>query len=111
MPVRAAFFRICADRTLRGPDSSVVATYTPHGWKLGARSCREFEAAGQIFIRATCSDGRRENLGPYDFIRASEGGLFTKGCCIGIYCSNRGLALSAHEWSEVALLGEPPREG
>ena len=44
--VRGAFFRICADGTLRGPEGSLVASYTSKGWLLGARSCREFEAHG-----------------------------------------------------------------
>jgi hypothetical protein len=105
--VRAAFFRICADRTLRGPESSVVATFTPYGWTLGARSCREFEAAGPIFLRATCADGRRESLGPFEIIRAAEGALFTSGRCIGTYCLPPALGTSASGWKEVALLTDP----
>jgi hypothetical protein len=105
--VRAAFFRICADRTLRGPESSVVATFTPYGWRLGARSCREFEAVGPIFLRATCADGRRESSGPYDFIRAGEGALYTGGRCIGTYCLPSAVGISASEWTEVALLTDP----
>jgi hypothetical protein len=101
--VRAAFFRICADYTLRGPESSVVAVYTAYGWQLGARKCREFEARGPVLLRAVGPEGVTEHLGPFELVRASEGALFANGRCLGTYCGIRG-ALPGHEWREVALL-------
>jgi hypothetical protein len=101
--VRAAFFRICPDHTLRGPESSVVATYTAYGWQLGARKCREFEARGPVKLRAIASDGLTEHFGPFEIIRAGEGALFANGRCLGTYCGIRGSSPSP-EWREVALL-------
>lgn len=101
--VRAAFFRICEDNTLRGPESSVVATFTDHGWKLGGRHCREFEAHGLITLRAIGSDGLTEKLGPYEEVRAGDGALYTAGRCLGTYCVARGVP-DGHRWREVTLL-------
>ncbi len=101
--LRAAFFRICADNTLRGPESSVVATYSAYGWRLGERKCREFEARGPVMLRATGADGATERLGPYEMIRAGDGALYADGRCLGTYCVTRG-APAEHKWREVALL-------
>jgi len=101
--VRAVFFRICADYTLRGPDNTVVATYTAHTWLLGARNCREFHCNNAVYLRVTGADGSRERLGPYEFLRAAEGALFTQGQCLGSYSPKyTGVALRC--WHEVALL-------
>jgi hypothetical protein len=102
--VRGAFFRICEDRTLRGPESSVVARYTARGWQLGARHCREFEAMGPLLLRAHFADGRRQSLGPYGAIRAADGALFDRGHCLGIFCTNRAASPDLPEWQEIALL-------
>ncbi len=101
---RAAYFRICADRTLRGPEGSLVATYTSRGWHLGTRICREFAAASPLFLRAVCSDGRTEHLGPYENLRAADGALFNSSYCLGIFCANRAPVLEVPEWSEITLL-------
>ncbi len=101
--LRAPFFRICADNTLRGPESSVVATYTAYGWTLGERKCREFEARGPVTLRAIASDGLAEHLGPYEMVRAEAGSLYAEGRCLGTYCVTRG-ASDGHQWREVALL-------
>lgn len=102
--VRGAFFRICADGTLRGPEGSVVASYTSQGWRLGTRSCREFEALGPLFLRAHFPDGRREHLGPYEAVRAADGALFSRSRCLGIFCTNRAASPGLPEWNEIAFL-------
>lgn len=101
---RGAFFRICADGTLRGPEDSVVATYSPLGWRLGGRDYRDLEALGPLFLRACRADGRAEVLGPYDFVRAGDGALFGQGRCLGTFCTNRALSPGIPEWSEITLL-------
>jgi hypothetical protein len=108
--VRGAFFRICADGTLRGPEGSLVASYTSQGWRLGARSCREFEALGPLFLRAHFPDGRRVHLGPYEIVRAADGALFNSGRCLGIFCTNRAASPGLPEWNEIAFVdrGEEP---
>jgi hypothetical protein len=102
--VRGAYFRICADGTLRGPEGSLVASYTSQGWRLGTRSCREFEALGPLFLRAHFADGRRQHLGPYEAVRAADGALFSRTRCIGIFCTNRAASPGLPEWNEIAFL-------
>lgn len=102
--VRAAFFKICADGTLRGPDGTLVATYTSLGWWFGTRNYREFEAVGPLFLRANCPDGRTERLGPYENVRAADGSLFTRTTCLGSFCANRLSSPGTAEWNEITLL-------
>jgi hypothetical protein len=102
--VRGAFFKICAGGELRGPEGSLVATYTPRGWRLGARDCREFEVLGPLFLRVNLADGSRKNLGPYDLVRGADGALFSHGHCLGIFCANRAVSPGVPEWSEITLL-------
>jgi hypothetical protein len=102
--VRAAFFRICADSTLRAPDSSIVATYVAHKWRLGQRSCHEFHCSDPIYLRVTNQDGERERLGPFEFLRAAEGSLFTDGRCIGTHTPARAGVVQTDCWQEVTLL-------
>jgi hypothetical protein len=102
--MRGAFFRICADRTLRGPEGSIVARYTARGWQLGVRNCREFEAIGPVTLRAHSADGRREHLGPFDVVRAAEGALFDRSRCLGTFCTNRAASPTLPDWHEIALL-------
>jgi hypothetical protein len=101
---RGAFFRICADGTLRGPEGSLVATYGSLGWRLAGRDYREFEAIGPLFLRAHRADRRAEVMGPYEIVRAGDGALFGHGRCLGSFCANRALSPGIPEWSEVALL-------
>ncbi|MEJ0037712.1 MAG: hypothetical protein WDO68_16830 [Gammaproteobacteria bacterium] len=101
---RGAFFRICADSTLRGPEGSLVATYSSLGWRLGPRYFREFEANGPLFLRAQGPHGRPELMGPYEFVRAGDGALFSHGRCLGSYCTNRAASPGVLEWSEITLL-------
>ncbi len=101
---RGAFFRICADNTLRGPEGSLVATYSSLGWRLGGRNYREFEALGPLFIRAHRIDGRSEVMGPYPLVRAGDGALFGHGRCLGSFCANRALSPGIPEWSDITLL-------
>jgi hypothetical protein len=102
--VRGAFFRICMDRTLRGPEGSLIARYSAVGWQLGSRNCREFEALGPLLLRTHFPDGRREHLGPYEVVRAADGALFNRTHCLGIYCTNRAAAPGLPEWNEIAFL-------
>jgi hypothetical protein len=104
--VRAPFFRICTDATLRGPDSGVIATYTGRRWQLGRRACHEFHCAGSIVLRVTNQDGVREQLGPFDFVRASDGALFSGGACLGIHSAEWAGEMRSRFWSEVAFLDD-----
>jgi hypothetical protein len=102
--VRASFFRICADSTLRGPESTLVATYASHVWRLGVRRCREFQCNDMLFLRVRNAGGEQERLGPYQFVRAAEGALFASGKCLGIYSCKWNAENTAHRWDEVTLL-------
>lgn len=102
--VRAAFFRICADATLRGPDSTLVATYAAHMWRLGVRRCREFHCNDSLYLRVKNSEGDQERLGPYQFVRAAEGSLYASGKCLGTYSPKLNTDTTNHLWHEVTLL-------
>jgi hypothetical protein len=102
--VRAKFFRICADSTLRGPDSSVIATYSEHRWKLGTRGCHEFHCSDPVYLRVTDPAGKCERLGPYEFVRAAEGALFTNGRCLGAHSPAWNGQVETHCWHEITLL-------
>jgi len=103
--IRGLFFRIDRDCALRGPDSTVVATYTPHTWRLGARSFREFHCNNTVYLRVRNRAAACEKLGPYDFVRAAEGGLFVQGQCIGTYSPQWDTEATPHQcWQEITLL-------
>jgi hypothetical protein len=101
--VRAAFFRICADSTLRAPDSSVVATFSSRRWRLGKRGCDEFTCTGPVLLRIKRHDGVTERLGPYELVRAAEGALFTQGRCLGTH-TVPGMDSTNDSWEEITLL-------
>lgn len=104
--VRGMHFRICADATLRGPDNAIAAHYSKRLWLLGARRYRGFECSGPVYLRVTNSDGSRGHLGPYNFIKASDGGIFTTDSCLGIHASHTEADISPDMWREIALLSE-----
>ena len=103
---RGVYFRICEDGTLRGPDNAVTARYADRRWSLGQRHYREFECSGPIYLRVTDREDNRERLGPFDFVRASEGALFTHQSCLGMHAPGGALDASTYLWREVALLSE-----
>jgi hypothetical protein len=104
--VRGTYFRICADGTLRGPDNAVCAKYADGFWELAHRRHRAFECDGPVYLRLTKADGRRERIGPYDFVKAAEGAIFTRDSCLGVHDSNGKAAASVSLWQEIAFLTE-----
>jgi hypothetical protein len=104
--VRGVHFRICADATLRGPDNAIAAHYSKRLWLLGHRQYRAFECSGPVYLRVTNSDGSRSHLGPYNFIKAADGGIFTTDSCLGIHASQAEAGVSSDVWREIALLSE-----
>ena len=104
--VRGMHFRICTDATLRGPDNAIAASYSKGLWRLGQRQHRAFECSGPIYLRVTNSDGSRSLLGPYNFIKAAEGAIFTQDSCLGIHASRTEGSLSPEVWREIALLSD-----
>jgi hypothetical protein len=102
--VRSMHFRICADATLRGSDNEIAALYAKGLWQLGQRQYRAFECGGPIYLRVTQSNGSRERLGPYAFVRATEGAIFTNDNCLGMHASQSEAGASADVWQEVAFL-------
>ena len=102
--VRGACFRIHSDGTLRGPDNAVSATYTDGLWQLGPRRYQAFECAGPIFLRVTDKDGRRECMGPYDFVKVAEGAVLTHDSWLGAHATRGGLGSPVDLWREIAFL-------
>ena len=83
----------------------MVATYTPHTWRLGARSFREFHCNNTVYLRVRNREAACEKLGPYEFVRAAEGGLFVQGQCIGTYSPQWDTESASHQcWQEITLL-------
>ena len=103
---RGAYFRICADGTLRGPDNEVAARYADRRWQLGQRHYREFECSGNIFLRVTDHEDQLERLGPYDYVRAAEGALFSRHVRLGTHSPGTSHEVATYHWREVALLSE-----
>jgi hypothetical protein len=102
--VRGAYFRICADATLRGPDNAVAASYCKGVWQLGHRQHRSFDCAGPLYLRVMHRDGRHERIGPYGFVKAVDGALFTETEFLGSFALPVSDANSLELWSEIALL-------
>jgi hypothetical protein len=102
--LRGAYFRICADATLRGPDNSIAASYCNGMWQLGRRPHRSFECCGPFYLRVTHPEGGNERTGPYDFVKAIDGGLFTHKDYLGAFASPPTYLHSLQLWREVAFL-------
>ena len=101
---RAAYFRICEDATLRGPDNSVAAVYANHSWLFGNRRFRSFECDGPVYLRTRTGGGGLASTGPYAFLREAEGALYTHDACLGIYLPGREPDSSLVQWLEITLL-------
>jgi hypothetical protein len=106
--VRAAFFRICVDATLRAPDGGVVATFSSRRWSLGKKGCEDFTVTGPTLLRIKRYDGVTEHLGPFELVRAADGALFTQGRCLGVHSSVPGPALANDYWEEITILPHVP---
>ena len=102
--VRGAFFRICADRTLRGPDNTVTATYTNGLWQVRHRPHRSFECEGEVYLRVTDCDGRQVSAGPYQSVRFSQGIIFSGEVRLGAHASADESAPAAGLLYNVTLL-------
>lgn len=104
MLLRGVYFRVCADATLRGPDNSIVASYAEGLWRVGRKRCLAFESGGPISLRVTDANGRQANIGPYEFIRATEGAIFTQNVCLGRHDAGGRPIPSADLWREIVIL-------
>lgn len=101
--VRGRYFRICADATLRGPDNEVAATYIERTWRRGSQRFSGFECSEPVYLRVVSEGGERERLGPYEFLRAADGALFSNEKCIGMHCTAANAGFSRH-WHEITIL-------
>jgi hypothetical protein len=107
--LRGAYFRICADETLRGPDNEVAAAFIEHSWHLGRRRFLDFQCVTPVYLRVTNQSGERERLGPFELFRASEGALFSAERCLGTHSANWASPSIAACWREIVIL--PIAEG
>jgi hypothetical protein len=102
--VRAAHFRICADGTLRGPDNTTAARFLEGLWYLGQRRHTSFECTGPIYLRVTQKNGRRECIGPYAALRASDGAIFDQNSCLGRHVMRAPETGIIELWREVSFV-------
>lgn len=102
--VRGAYFRISADGTLRGPDNAIVARYLNGLWQLTHGRHRLFDCSGPVFLRVTNRDGTRERGGPYEFVKAAGGAVFTHDSCLAVHDSRAGVESSLALCHEIAFL-------
>ena len=106
MLVRGAYFRICADGTLRGPDNAVAASYTNGLWQLGRRWHRTLECREAVYLRVTTSDGQRECIGPYECLKVAGGDIFSNNTYLGAHSRGESYLPETDIWREIALLSE-----
>lgn len=106
IPVRGAYFRICADGTLRGPDNAIAANYTQGHWQLGRRRNRTLECREALYLRVTTSDGQREYIGPYECLKVTGGAVFSNDTYLGAHTRGESYLPQAAVWREIALLSE-----
>jgi len=104
--VRGAYFRICSDGTLRGPDNAVTASYTEGLWQLGRRQHRTLECREAVYLRVTTSDGQRECIGPYEGLRVSGGAIFSNDTYLGAHTRGETYLSKTEIWTEIALLSD-----
>ena len=102
--VRGRYFRICSDGTLRGPDNAVAARYTDGLWHLAHRRHRSFECGRPVYLRVTDSVGERTQIGPYDFLKATNGAIFTRDSCLGVHTYGVEPGIPGGLWREIAFL-------
>ena len=103
--IRAAYFRIHADGTLRGPDNGLTATYAHDGsWELGPRRYASFECTGPVYLRVTDVDGSRECLGPFDCVKVVRGAVLTQDKWLGAHATYGGGVSATDLWREIAFL-------
>src|ERR1700749_129676 len=98
------YFRICVDETLRGPDNSIAARYVDGLWQLAHRRHRAFECGGPVYLRVTDVHGRCEHIGPYDFLKASDGAIFSRDGRLGVHSLRRNAVVPSGLWTEIAFL-------
>lgn len=106
MLVRGAYFRICADGTLRGPDNAVAASYINGLWQLGRRGHRTLECREAVYLRVTASDGHRECIGPYEYLKVAGGDIFADTTYLGAHSRGEPYPPGTDIWKEIALLSE-----
>ena len=104
--VRGAYFRICADGTLRGPDNAVTASYTDGFWQLGRRQNRILECREPVYLRVTTSDGQRDCIGPYECLKVTGGAIFSNDTYLGAHTRGDSYLPQSDIWQEVALLSD-----
>ena len=104
--VRGAYFRICADGTLRGPDNAVTASYTEGLWQLGRKQHRLLECREAVYLRVTTPDGQRESIGPYEGLKVTGGAIFSNDTYLGAHARGESYLPETNVWREVALLSE-----
>ncbi len=92
----AAFFRFCADGTLRGPENYVVARCVGGTWTMGGRSHRELDCEGPVKLRVLM--GALDApllLGPFTQVRSAAGMLYGDERCLNVYLPGRNPATQA----------------
>jgi hypothetical protein len=104
--VRGAYFRICADSTLRGPDNAVTASYSNGLWQLGRKQHRILECREAVYLRVTASDGQRVCIGPYECLRVTGGAIFSNDAYLGAHTRGEARLPEADIWREIALLSD-----
>lgn len=104
--VRGAYFRICDDGTLRGPDNAVTASYTDGLWQLGRKQHTMLECCDAVYLRVTASDGERECIGPYECLKVARGAIFSNDTYLGAHTRGDSYLPETHIWREIALLSD-----
>ena len=61
--------------------------------------CRE-----AVYLRVTTSDGRRDCIGPYEFLKVTGGEIFSNDTYLGAHWRGASYLPKADIWREIAVL-------
>jgi hypothetical protein len=107
----AAYFRFCADGTLRGPENYLVARREEGLWRLSGRMHREIECEGPVRVRLNRgSGGDARLLGPFSQLRTVAGVLYGDDACLHVALPG-GDPRACDEVRELTLLPGGTRDG
>lgn len=63
--------------------------------------CRE-----AVYLRVTTSDGQRECIGPFEYLKVTGGEIFSNDAYLGAHSHRESCLPTTDIWREIAVLAE-----